>query len=145
MYDPSIFMVYERMLKGPWWRILFCPITLVLCQFKRLNLLCDWIFTPTINNSRGMLSIWCTYFGYSLFTSVDVDFLGVCLCWELLTQFFCSECLFQMYFCQQKSSLERSYEVQRESLRWGLVCVGRFQLCVFCECDIGWTWIPVVH
>lgn len=41
------------------------------------NPLCDWSFTSSIANSEGLLSIWCSCKGMSIFYFSGPDFLRV--------------------------------------------------------------------
>jgi nicotinamide riboside transporter PnuC len=52
-----------------------------LCHFLWGNTFCNWSFVPSVGNSGGILSIWCSSKGKSVFSFVGPGFVGVCLYW----------------------------------------------------------------
>lgn len=45
------------------------------------NPFCDWSFSPSIGNSRDLLSTWCNLKGSFLFSFASPGYLRVCLKW----------------------------------------------------------------
>lgn len=79
MYICILGMLYFIIISA---RILVCYIFL-LGSFSRGNSLCDWSFSPSIGNSEGLLSIWCSSKGSCLFYFMGSGYFGVCLEWGI--------------------------------------------------------------
>jgi hypothetical protein len=53
----------------------------ILCHFLWGNPFCEWSFSPTIGNSGGILSIWCSSKGKTVFSFFGPGFIGLCFKW----------------------------------------------------------------
>lgn len=77
------------------------------------NSFCGWSFSPSLRNGGGILSIWCSSKGTSIFSFVGSSYLGVCLEWGM-AKMICS--VVNIYY---KCSLRENMPIWRDLfLRW---------------------------
>jgi len=95
-----------------------------LCHYLWSNSFCNYNFTPTVGNSGGILSIWCSSRGRPVFSFSGPGFVGVCLEWGVLRhRCFIVNVYSKCSLAMKRLMWEKLLEV-KSSLRGDLWCVA---------------------